>query len=189
MAGQCELGGAVAPDPPREADGPASTGDQPERELWERSPHVGCADDAVHERRELDPRTETGAVEVDDDAVGEVGEHPSDAGREPDEVGGGRIGKRPELVEITAAAVVGTVPTEVHRRDLGVGDGDRQRVEESVTERRIERVANCWAVEHDLQLVARPHDPHDLSGCLIAAGAAAEIGASRANSGPACSVE
>ena len=147
---------------------PPAPGIRPQRELWERSPHVGCADDAVRERRELDPRTETGAVEVDDDTVGEVGKHPPDAGREPDQVGGGRIGERPELVEITAAAVVGTVPTEVHRRDLGVGDGDRQRVEESVTERRIERVANSRAVEHDLQLVADAHDPHDLSRGLVA---------------------
>ena len=153
----------MAPDPPWQADGPPGTGDQTQRELRKRDPHVGRGDDTGRERRELDPRTETGAVEVDDDAIGEVGEHPSDAGREPDEVGSGRIGKRPELVEITAAAVVGAVPTEVHRRDVGVGDCDRQCVEETVTELRIECVADSRAVEHDLQLVAGPHDPHDLS--------------------------
>ena len=57
--------GALAANPPRQRDGAAETGNDPHREFGKLEPRARGGDQAIRERRELEPRTDASAVHVD----------------------------------------------------------------------------------------------------------------------------
>ena len=96
----------------------------------------GAAVDVAGERRHLDPRPHARPVQVDVQAVGEeVGEAGRAAG-EAGDVGRRRVGERPELTEVAAAAERRAVAGQPHRRDGVVDGGQRERLGQPVAQRR-----------------------------------------------------
>ena len=95
---------AVATDAAGDARRPAGAGHEPEPELGQRDHGVRRGDDVVRERRHLDAGAHARAVEVHVQPVGDLVGQPGRAARQPRDVGGRRVGERPELGEVAAAA-------------------------------------------------------------------------------------
>ena len=135
----------MAADAPGQAHRATGAGDQAEGHLGQAEGGVGARHHPSGEGRELDPRSAAGAVHVRGHAIGDGVDGSSRALEDPHEVRGGGVRPRAELVEVAARAERRTFAAQVHLRDRVVDRGELERVDELISHRRVERVADLGA--------------------------------------------
>ena len=108
------------------------------------------------------PEPATSTVEVDDRAVGHLGQESRRTSGQAQQVGRRRVAPGSELVEVAATAERGPGTVESHRGDRRVEHGDVEGLDQGVPHRRVEGVVPVRPVEGDDQFrrpVAPPAPP------------------------------